>query len=144
MQRTAAAVRRSQVERADTTRAALIAAARGLFLGRGYANTGTPEIVAAAGLTRGALYHHFADKTALFAEVFETVEAELANVELADVELANVRIERWRDAVSRARQADTHGARASWAGSHAVIRPCRVRRAPRVPSAPLPRHRSIP
>lgn len=79
MQRTAAAVRRSQVERTDTTRAALIAAARGLFLGRGYANTGTPEIVAAAGLTRGALYHHFADKSALFLAVAEQLAQEVAD-----------------------------------------------------------------
>jgi AcrR family transcriptional regulator len=35
-------------------------------------------IVRAAGVTRGALYHHFADKTELFAAVFEQVEGELA------------------------------------------------------------------
>jgi len=79
MQRTAAAVRRSQVERTDTTRAALVAAARELFLARGYAATGTPEIVAAAGLTRGALYHHFADKTALFLAVAEQLAQEVAD-----------------------------------------------------------------
>lgn len=79
MQRSAAAVRRSQVERTDVTRAALIAAARELFLSRGYAATGTPEIVAAAGLTRGALYHHFADKTALFLAVAEQLAQEVAD-----------------------------------------------------------------
>jgi AcrR family transcriptional regulator len=79
MQKTAAAVRRSQAERTDTTRAALVAAARELFLGRGYAATGTPEIVAAAGLTRGALYHHFADKTALFLAVAEQLAQEVAD-----------------------------------------------------------------
>lgn len=79
MQRSAAAVRRSQVERTDATRAALIAAARGLFLVRGYAATGTPEIVAAAGLTRGALYHHFDDKTALFLAVAEQLAQEVAD-----------------------------------------------------------------
>lgn len=79
MQISAAAVRRSQVERTDVTRAALIAAARELFLSRGYAATGTPEIVAAAGLTRGALYHHFADKTALFLAVAEQLAQEVAD-----------------------------------------------------------------
>ncbi len=64
-------VRKTQEERRTHTRRALIAAARRLFADKGYAGTGTPEIVAAAGVTRGALYHHFADKEALFAAVVE-------------------------------------------------------------------------
>ena len=51
------ASRRTQAERADTTRKALIAAGRDLFATRGYDEVGAEEIVRAAGLTRGALYH---------------------------------------------------------------------------------------
>jgi AcrR family transcriptional regulator len=70
--------RRTQAERSESTRDALIEAARELFAARGYAEVGTEEIVRAAGVTRGALYHHFGGKHELFEAVYERVEADLA------------------------------------------------------------------
>jgi len=70
--------RRTQVERSEATRAALTHAARRLFAERGFAGVGTEEIVRVAGVTRGALYHHFADKRELFEAVYEQLETELA------------------------------------------------------------------
>ncbi len=69
--------RRTQAERSAATTAALVDAARGLFSQRGYADVGTPEIAAAAGVTRGALYHQFSDKAALFGAVAEAVESDV-------------------------------------------------------------------
>jgi AcrR family transcriptional regulator len=66
--------RRTQAERTAATRDALISAGRALFGARGYADVGTEEIVRTAGVSRGALYHQFADKAELFAAVFESVE----------------------------------------------------------------------
>ena len=70
--------RKTQEERREGTRRALIAAARRQFAENGYAATNTPAIAAAAGMTRGALYHHFADKQALFEAVVEEEHALLA------------------------------------------------------------------
>jgi len=69
--------RRSQADRSRSTRGALAAAARALFAERGYADVPAEEIVAAAGVTRGALYHHFTDKQGLFRAVFEELEGEV-------------------------------------------------------------------
>lgn len=87
--------RRSNRDRTEATRGDLIAAARRLFTEKSYAETGTPEIAAAAGVTRGALYHHFADKQALFRAV---VEAEAAAVAEA-IERAAPRALSARDAL---------------------------------------------
>jgi AcrR family transcriptional regulator len=75
--------RRTQASRSAATRDALVAAARRLFAEQGFADVPTDSIVAAAGVTRGALYHQFADKTALFDAVMEVVEADIAR-RLAD------------------------------------------------------------
>ena len=71
-------VKRTQTERSEATRGALISAARPLFAEHGYAGVGTEEIVRAAGVTRGALYHHFDGKRELFEAVYEQIEIELA------------------------------------------------------------------
>lgn len=62
-----------QIEQAQLTRAALVSTARELFATKGYFETGTEEIVARANVTRGALYHHFSDKTDLFRAVVEAI-----------------------------------------------------------------------
>lgn len=67
---------RTQAQRSAATKEALVAAARRLFAADGFAAVRTEAIVRAAGVTRGALYHQFADKTELFAAVFEQVEAD--------------------------------------------------------------------
>jgi AcrR family transcriptional regulator len=69
---------RTQAQRSEQTRSALIGAARRLFAERGYAAVGTEEIVREAGVTRGALYHHFDGKRDLMRAVYEQLEAELS------------------------------------------------------------------
>ena len=67
-----------KVRQPEATRAALVASARALFAERGYAAVGTEEIVARAGVTRGALYHHFGDKRDLMRAVLHDLARELA------------------------------------------------------------------
>ena len=73
-------------ERGEATCAALVTTARALFAERGYAGVGTEEVVRHAGLTRGALYHHFRDKQDLFRAVFEQTEEEIMQMIVARVE----------------------------------------------------------
>jgi AcrR family transcriptional regulator len=70
--------RHTQEDRSRTTRGALVATARRLFAERGYADVSAAEIVSTAGLSRGALYHHYADKADLFRAVFIELETELS------------------------------------------------------------------
>ncbi|MHB1853613.1 MAG: TetR/AcrR family transcriptional regulator [Acidimicrobiales bacterium] len=65
-----------QAARSWATRAELLGAARSLFGTRGFADTSTEEVVRLAGVTRGALYHHFTSKEDLFRAVFEQVKQE--------------------------------------------------------------------
>lgn len=64
-------------EQSRATQVRLLAAARALFSERGFAGTATEDLVARAGVTRGALYHQYADKRDLFRAVFEEVERDL-------------------------------------------------------------------
>lgn len=70
--------RKSNQARTAETTEKLIATARALFAQKGYGATGTPEIVKAAGVTRGALYHHFSDKAGLFEAVLKREAAAVA------------------------------------------------------------------
>lgn len=70
--------RRTQAERRAATRAALLSAARAAFAERGFARATREDICARAGVTRGALDHHFEGKRGLFQAVFEQLEREQA------------------------------------------------------------------
>jgi AcrR family transcriptional regulator len=84
--------RRSNIDRTAQTRLALLAAARKLMAEQGFAETNTPDIVAQAGVTRGALYHHFADKTDLFRAVVTQESAAVAEaIEQATAGIKNPR-----------------------------------------------------
>ena len=64
---------------AEATRQLLVGVARGLFAERGFAETSIEEIIQRAGVARGALYHHFAGKDALFLAVYEAVQSDMAS-----------------------------------------------------------------
>jgi AcrR family transcriptional regulator len=75
--------RETQAARSARTRSALLVAARELFADKGFAATGREEIAERAGVTRGALYHHFASKTDVAAAVVGQLESELVDLVVA-------------------------------------------------------------
>jgi AcrR family transcriptional regulator len=98
---------RTQAQRSAATREALLSAARPLFAADGFRRVSADAIAKAAGVTRGAMYHQFEDKTDVFAAVFESVEAEVMEriaAEVADsgetdpVELMKLGARAWLDA----------------------------------------------
>ncbi|MDQ1396747.1 MAG: hypothetical protein QOG64_2006 [Acidimicrobiaceae bacterium] len=92
----AARTRRTQAERRETTRAALLTAARALFAEHGFAGTGREQIAERAGVTRGALYHHFTSKEELFREVVEALDAETVDHLLAAARTSDIPAEQIR------------------------------------------------
>ncbi len=75
--------RETQAVRSARTRRALLDSARVLFAEKGFAATGREEIAERAGVSRGALYHHFASKTEVAAAVVEELEGELVDLVVA-------------------------------------------------------------
>ena len=86
-------VKTRQAEKSQATREALVDVARDLFAERGYAATGTEDLVQRAKVTRGALYHHFRDKQDLFRAVVERVSQSLVERIAA---VASVESEPWQ------------------------------------------------
>lgn len=68
-----------KIARGQATRQYLVTVATGLFAQAGFAATSVEQVMQAADTSRGALYHHFASKTALFEAVLERVEADIAH-----------------------------------------------------------------
>src|SRR4051794_8662373 len=73
----------TQQERTEATTASLVAAARELFADDGYAATSLDAVVVKAGMTKGALYHHFSGKRDLFAAVFAGEQGRLSEAVVA-------------------------------------------------------------
>ena len=72
------AVKPLRARQAEAARQLLVSVARQLFTERGYAATSVEDIIQRAGVARGALYHHFTGKDALFRAVYEGVQADTA------------------------------------------------------------------
>ena len=79
-------MRRTKAEAAET-RAAILAAAEKMFFEKGVSNSRLEDIASAAGVTRGAVYWHFASKTDLFLELYDAVH--LPRINMLDLEQAN-------------------------------------------------------
>jgi AcrR family transcriptional regulator len=87
-------VKSLRAQHAEATRSALIDTARKLFLERGYARVSADEICRDAGVTRGAMYHHFKDKRDLFGEVCDQISRELTE-RLGEAGLARIADDPW-------------------------------------------------
>ncbi|KHL10548.1 AcrR family transcriptional regulator [Mumia flava] len=69
--------RRTKAE-SEATASTVLTAARDLFAADGYADVGLEQVAAAAGVTRGAVYHHYGSKQRLFAAVLERAHSDVA------------------------------------------------------------------
>jgi AcrR family transcriptional regulator len=88
--------RRTQAERSESTQRALVETGRRLFTDYGYQATSTEQLVREAGVTRGALYHHYDGKRALFQAVFEKIEREIHQRVLDSIAAADPDQPFWR------------------------------------------------
>ena len=86
----------SKADQASATTRKLIEVAREQFTKHGYANTATEDIVAEAGVTRGALYHHFGNKEGLFRAVLADLQAKVAE----EVDGTSVEFSAWEQLVA--------------------------------------------
>lgn len=85
-------VRNKKVAQAEATRGELVRVAADLFAAHGYAGASLEDIAQKAGLTKGALYHHFRDKRALFAAVVgQMLEDDLVRIQEESKRLAGPR-----------------------------------------------------
>lgn len=96
----------TKTERAEATRGRLVAAARELFGTRGYEATSIEDVLERAGVSKGALYHHFPSKEALFEAVFVAGEqacmqkiAERAMGKTDPLEMMRAGCQAWLDLV---------------------------------------------
>ncbi len=80
-------IKTRRAQQSEMTRGALVKVARDLFTERGYTDTATEEIVQRAGVTRGALYHHFRNKEGLFRVVFKNSKQNLMEKVLTATDL---------------------------------------------------------
>ena len=87
--------RKTNADQSEATRGALIAVGRELFATRGYANTPMDELADLAGVTRGALYHHFRGKEDLFRAIYGDVERELMEKIMTRIAPSGVRLDAW-------------------------------------------------
>lgn len=121
-------VKGQKLEKGSATREKLLGAARQLLGERGFAATSLDDVVAAAGVTKGALYHHFADKEHLFVSVAEAVKRDTTR-ELSDLFLLPDPFDALRDGCQAILDAylDTAVRQIVWIDARAVLSPTRYR-----------------